>query len=110
MTSTTFDDAIVIFCTCEHQEQALHIANELVEARLAACVNVLPPIQSIYRWQDKVENAQEILLLVKTSTARFAAVRDRILSLHSYDTPEIIAVPIAAGSDKYLTWLREQLL
>jgi periplasmic divalent cation tolerance protein len=102
-------DAVIIFCTCGTHDEALSIANSLIEARLVACVNVLPPVQSIYRWHDKVETAQEILLLIKTTQERFPVVRDRITQLHSYDTPEIIAMPVVDGSDKYLAWLRDQV-
>lgn len=102
-------DAVIILCTCGKEEEALAIGNALIEARLAACVNLLPPIQSIYRWQGDVETAQEILLLIKTTQERFPGVRNRITELHSYDTPEIIAIPVVDGSDNYLAWLREQL-
>jgi len=102
-------DAVIIFCTCGTQDEAFAIGNALVEARLAACVNILPPVRSIYRWQGKVETAPEILLVIKATQGRFAAVRDRITQLHSNDTPEIIAVPVTDGSDKYLGWLREQV-
>ncbi len=98
-------DALVIFCTCGDEAEALRIADTLVEARLAACVNVLPAVESVYRWRDSVERAREILLLIKTTQDRFGAVRDHISALHSYDTPEIVAVPISVGSEKYLTWL-----
>jgi periplasmic divalent cation tolerance protein len=98
-------EALVVFCTCADEAEALRIANTLVEARLAACVNVFPAVQSVYRWQDSVEQAREILLLIKTTQDRFGAVRDHISGLHSYDTPEIVAVPISDGSEKYLTWL-----
>ena len=104
-------DALVVFCTCENQLQAQHIAEALVDARLAACVNILlPPVQSIYRWQGKVERAEETLLLIKTVPERFIALRDRITELHTYETPEIIAVPVSDGSQKYIAWLREQVL
>jgi periplasmic divalent cation tolerance protein len=102
-------DAVIILCTCGKEGEALAIANALIEARLAACVNLLPPIQSIYRWQGEVEIAQEVLLIIKTTQERFPAVRDRIAQLHTYDTPEIIAIPVMNGSDKYLAWLREQV-
>jgi periplasmic divalent cation tolerance protein len=102
-------DAVIILCTCAKEGEALAIGNALIEARLAACVNLLPPIQSIYRWQGEVEIAEEILLIIKTTQERFPAVRDRIAQLHSYDTPEIIAIPVVNGSDKYLAWLREQV-
>lgn len=102
-------DAVIVFCTCASQDQAVAIANTVLEERLAACVNVLPPIRSIYRWEDKIEDAQEMVLLIKTTAHRFAALRDRITELHSYDTPEIIAVPVEDGSARYLAWLREQV-
>lgn len=102
-------DALIVLCACGSEQQALHIAHALVEARAAACVNILPAVQSVYRWQGNVETAAEALLLIKTTAARFPALRERILDLHSYDTPEIIAVPVTAGLDKYLAWLQEQV-
>jgi periplasmic divalent cation tolerance protein len=102
-------DAVIILCTCAKEGEALAIGNALIESRLAACVNLLQPIQSIYRWQGEVEIAEEILLIIKTTQERFPAVRDRIAQLHTYDTPEIIAIPVVNGSDKYLAWLREQV-
>jgi periplasmic divalent cation tolerance protein len=102
-------DSIVVLCTCASLEEANRLANEIVEYRLAACVNITGPIQSVYRWQDAVERSQEILLLIKTTTQRFPVLRDRISELHSYDTPEIIALPIVAGSEKYLGWIKDQL-
>jgi periplasmic divalent cation tolerance protein len=102
-------DALVVFCTCQDQSQAQRIAEALVEARLAACVNILSPLQSIYRWEGKVERAEETLLLIKTTRDRFPALRDRIGDLHTYETPEIIALPLADGSERYLSWLREQV-
>ncbi len=103
-------DALVIFCTCSTEEEAGRIANDLVASRLAACVNILPAIQSIYRWQGEVEKANEVLLIIKTTQEGFVRVRDRIGQLHSYDVPEILAVPVASGSDGYLAWLRSALL
>lgn len=102
-------DAVVVLCTCETELQAKHIAENLVRSRLAACVNIVPGLQSIYRWQDKLETAHEILLLVKTTRERFPALRDRVKELHAYDTPEIIALPVSDGSADYLSWLREQV-
>ena len=102
-------DALVVFCTCGDQAQAHLIAEALIEGRLAACVNILSPLYSIYRWQGKVERAEETLLLIKTTSERFPALRDRIADLHTYETPEIIAVPVGDGSEKYLSWLREQV-
>lgn len=102
-------DVVIIFCTCGTPDEALNIADSLIQAQLAACVNVLPPVQSIYRWQGKVETAHEVLLIIKTIQERFTAVKDRITQLHSYDTPEIVGVPVIDGSDKYLDWLRAQV-
>lgn len=102
-------DSVVVFCTCANDAEASRLAETLVKERLAACVNLLPPVRSVYRWQAQIETATEVLLLIKTNQDRLDAVRDRIIQLHSYDTPEIIAVPIVYGLEKYLTWLREQL-
>ncbi len=99
----------MILCACGSRQEGMTIAHTLIEERLAACVNVLPGIESVYRWQGNVESAEEVLLLVKTTQQRFPAVRDRIAELHTYDTPEIIALPVMAGADKYLGWLRGQV-
>ncbi len=100
---------LIVFCTCANEEEASRIASTIVEERLAACVNLLPPVRSIYRWEGKVETASEILLLIKTSEERLAALEDRVHAMHSYEVPEMIAVPIVSGSAKYLDWLREQV-
>ena len=102
-------EPLVVFCTCEQKQQAAQIAEALVREGLAACVNVLPGIQSVYRWKGAMERAEEVLLLIKTTAERFAALRDRIQELHSYEVPEIIAVPIVSGSEKYLGWLEAQV-
>ena len=98
---------LIVFCTFGTEEEALRVANAVVTDRLAACVNVLPPIRSIYRWQENVETAQEYLLLIKTTSERFESLAQELARLHSYDTPEIIAVPIVKGSEKYLSWVRQ---
>ena len=102
-------EEIVLYSTCGNEDEALRIARALVDERLAACVNVLPAVRSIYRWLDKVEEAGEVLLIIKSTQARMERLRNRIAELHSYDVPEIIALPIVAGSEKYLAWLREQV-
>lgn len=102
-------DALLILCTCSSEQEADRIGAAVVEERLCACVTVLPPVRSIYRWQGAIERASEILLLIKTTTARFDALRERILALHSYDTPEVLAVPVADAAGKYLAWLHEQV-
>ncbi len=100
---------LMVFCTCSSESAAVSLANQLIERRLAACINILPAVQSIYRWEGKVESAAEFLLLIKTTEERFAALRDAITELHSYETPEVIGVPIAYGADKYLAWIRENV-
>jgi periplasmic divalent cation tolerance protein len=101
-------DKVVVLVTCGSAREAQKIARALVEERLAACGNIVEaPVRSIYRWKGKVERAKEYVLLIKTSRKRFAAVRDRAKQLHSYDVPEIIAMPIAEGSSEYLKWIDE---
>jgi len=96
--------------TCSSPAEARRIARAAVEARLAACVNILPgAVQSIYRWKGKVESARERLLLIKTSRRRLAKLRKTVEQLHSYDVPEFIALPIAAGSPAYLAWMEDCL-
>ncbi len=96
---------IVVLSTVATVEDAERIAGELVARRLAACVNVVPGVVSIYRWEGKVERGAEVLLVVKTRVDRFEAVRDAIVSLHAYDVPEVIGLPIADGHAPYLAWL-----
>ena len=100
-------EAIIVFSTCANRKEALSIASAIVKDQLAACVQLLPPIRSIYRWQGAIEQSREILMLFKTTAAQFPALEKRIGELHSYDTPEILAVPVVAGAEKYLAWLRE---
>jgi periplasmic divalent cation tolerance protein len=103
-------DKLVVLVTCSSAAEARRIARAVVEARLAACVNILPgAVTSVYRWKGKAESARERLLLIKTSSKRIAKLRSEIERLHSYDVPEFIALPIAAGSPKYLAWLEECL-
>lgn len=84
---------------------AERIARELVERRLAACVNVVPGLVSLYRWKGRVERDEERLLLIKTRRARFAALREALLALHPYELPELLALPVAEGHEPYLAWL-----
>ena len=95
----------LVLTTCPDKEIAERIAQVLVEEGLAACVNILPPMQSIYTWKGKIEQANEQLLIIKASNTRFLAIRERIQALHPYELPEIIAVPIADGLPGYLAWL-----
>jgi len=98
-------DARIILTTAGSQEEAAKIAHALVERRLAACVNILPQIESVYRWQGKVETAQEWLLLIKTQTEFFERVRDAVKELHSYELPECGMLEVSDGSQKYLDWI-----
>jgi periplasmic divalent cation tolerance protein len=101
---------IVVLVTCGSRAEAQRNAQKIVARRLAACANILEmPVRSIYRWKGKVEKAQEFLLLIKTSSARLAALEAEVHRLHSYDVPEFIALPIVAGSQKYLAWLQDCL-
>jgi len=100
-------DSLVVFVTCGSEEEALKIAHALVEERVAACVNLVSPIRSIYRWEGKVWDENEWLLIIKTQIARFNDIETRVTALHSYSIPEIIALPIIKGSSSYLHWLKE---
>ena len=98
-------DAILVLSTTDSMDLAQRIAGALVEAGEAACVNIVSGVRSVYRWEGKLCNEGEFLLLIKSSVDRFEAVRSRIRQLHSYQVPEIIAVPIHAGDPDYLKWL-----
>src|SRR4026208_1480329 len=102
-------DAIIVFMTASNGEEAARLADMLVGAHLAACVQILPEMESVYRWQGKIERAAEILLLAKTTRSKFEELEREVRALHSYETPEIIALPIVAGSTPYLEWLTESV-
>ena len=97
----------IVLTACPDSANAERLARILVEEGLAACVSILPPMQSIYRWKGNTESATEQLLVIKSSVAHFPAIRDRLRSLHPYELPEIIAVPIADGLPEYLAWLNK---
>ena len=98
-------DILVVLVTAPSAEKAAELARQLVEERLAACGNVLPGIRSIYRWEGKVQDEPEALLVLKTHRDRFEALRNRVLALHPYQVPEVIALPVEAGSAGYLAWV-----
>ncbi len=98
-------DALVVLVTVPTPERAAELARALVEERLAACGNVVPGLRSIYRWEGKVEDEPEALLVLKTTRARFDALRARVLELHSDQVPEVLALPVEAGSAAYLEWI-----
>src|ERR1700689_2124271 len=103
-------DKIIVLVTCGSRKDARNIARALVGQRLAGCVSEIGvPVASTYRWKGRVESAKEFFLLIKTSKRRFAAVRDAVRKLHSYEVPEIIALPIAAESRDYLDWIAESV-
>jgi periplasmic divalent cation tolerance protein len=102
-------DKRIVFSTAGSEEEGRKIAHQLVARQLAACVNIVPRMQSIYRWQGKIESSQECLLLIKTSADQFPALRDAIYELHSYELPECIALGIEDGSSEYLDWLGDSL-
>lgn len=99
---------VLVLVTTGAAAEAERIATTLVNERLAACVNILNPIRSIYRWQGAISDEQEWLLLIKAQAEDFAALEARVKTLHSYQVPEIIALPIVAGSEAYLHWLRSE--
>ena len=96
-------------CTVPNRDTATRIAEALVTEQLAACVNIIPAIQSVYRWKDTLEHDEELLLLIKTSNFVWARLQERILALHPYELPEIISVPIQDGHSNYLNWIINNL-
>lgn len=100
-------DAIIVFMTASSRAEAARIADRLVESRLAACVQLLPEMESVYRWQGQIERQQEILLIAKTTFSKFEQLEREVREVHSYETPEIVAVPLTASSGPYLHWLRD---
>jgi periplasmic divalent cation tolerance protein len=102
-------DFQIILSTCADREQAERIARRLLELHLAACINILPGVQSIYRWQGGIESAAEVLMLIKTRSSLTAEVQSTLAGLHSYEVPEFLVLPISGGSESYLAWLRTSL-
>ena len=102
-------DKIVVLTTCDSEAAAADLSRKLVELRIAACVHILPAGRSIYRWKEQIEEAQEWLLVIKSSRERFDELRSQIQKLHSYDVPEMIAIPVVDGSEAYLNWLDQEL-
>lgn len=102
-------DKILVLSTAGSEAEASQIAHALVERRLAACVNIVPHIKSVYRWKEKIEESEEWLLVIKTTQAAFAAVRNALSELHSYELPECVSVSIEDGSAEYLKWIDESV-
>lgn len=106
---TNVSDAIVVFITAANREEAGRLAEMLVREKLAACVQTLPEIESVYRWQGQIERQNETLLIAKSKFSAFAALDREVRRIHSYEAPEIVACPITAGSALYLKWLDENV-
>ena len=102
-------DKIVVLNTCGSEEEAERLARLVIDRRLAACVNIVPRVRSIYRWQGAVESAEEWLLLIKSSRALFDDLRAVLEGAHSYEVAEVLALPVVAGGESYLNWLAANL-
>ncbi|HEY1270417.1 MAG TPA: divalent-cation tolerance protein CutA [Terriglobales bacterium] len=102
-------DKRIVLTTAGSQEEAQKIAQALVERRLAACVNIVSPVESVYRWRGKIETAREWLMLIKTTEKAFAQIRDSLRELHSYEVPECVLLSIEDGSTEYLSWIGDQV-
>lgn len=103
------EETLVVLVTAPTMEEAAQLGRALVEERLAACANLVPGLRSIYRWQDAIQDDAEVLMLIKTTAARLDRLTQRVVELHSYDTPEVVALPIVGGSTAYLQWLTMQV-
>ncbi len=99
---------ITVFITAPGEQEAGKIALKLVEEKLAGCVNIVNNIRSVYRWKGRIEDDHEVLMILKTRRELFERLKERVVELHSYDVPEIIALPVVAGSEEYLKWLGEE--
>ena len=102
-------DKVLVLTTAGSEAEARKISNQLVERRLAACVNIIPRIQSMYRWQGKIETAEEFLLIIKSTKTRSADVQAAIREVHSYELPECIVIAMEGGSAEYLKWIEESV-
>jgi periplasmic divalent cation tolerance protein len=100
----------MVLCSVPNRETAEHIAETLVSEQLAACVNIIPGIVSVYRWKETIEKDEELLLLIKTTGNSYASLEQRIQALHPYELPEIIAVPIQTGQTDYIQWIENSLI
>jgi len=104
------DDYIMVLTTCNSSETSSLIAEALISNKIAACVNIIKGVESVYQWQGKIEHDKEILLIIKTRESLFSQVEQSIQELHSYELPEIIAVPIMTGEKNYLNWIQSATL
>lgn len=102
------DQTLMILVNVPDEATAHLMARSLVEGRVAACINILPGVRSVYRWQGKIEEAQEVTLLIKTTQARYVDLEAAVKAAHPYDVPELIALPIVAGLPEYLSWIAKE--
>jgi periplasmic divalent cation tolerance protein len=102
-------DKILVISTCAAEADAERLARALLDARLAACVNLVPGVRSLYRWKGEIESEAEFMLIIKTSRDLFPALRAEIEKLHPYELPELLALPVLAGAENYLSWLQTNL-
>ena len=102
-------DKIVVLSTCATEQEASRLARVLVEARVAACVTIVPGARSIYRWQGAIESAAECLLIIKSSRQLFDSLRAALEAAHKYEVPEVLALPVTAGASNYMNWLEAEL-
>ncbi|MDY6833685.1 MAG: divalent-cation tolerance protein CutA [Chloroflexota bacterium] len=102
-------NAIVVFITTASRDEAQSISNILIEKRQVACVNIVPQVDSVFWWEGRVESEQECLLIAKTKTSVLNSVIDIVKQVHSYDVPEVIALPIVGGNGDYLNWINEEI-
>lgn len=109
MSIQTENDVQILYCTAADQQQALAIGQSLIDARLAACVNILGPITSIYRWEDKTETSAEVAFIVKTTAECVGLAISLIKDMHSYELPCIVSVPVSGGCDGFLSWIRQSV-
>ena len=102
-------DKIVVLTTCNTEKRALALARHLVERRVAACVNIMPKARSVYRWNDRIENAAEWLLVIKSRRDLYADLHAEIEKIHTYEVPEVLALQVVDGSEAYLDWIDREL-
>jgi periplasmic divalent cation tolerance protein len=103
-------DKIVVLSACDSEEQAARLARHLVELRLAACVSIVPGARSVYRWKGEIENTPEWLLVIKSRRDLFASIRTELAKIHSYEVPELLALPVVEGAENYLAWMGRELV
>lgn len=108
MSASLLNQPLLVLANVPDQTLAERLSNTLVEQGLAACVNILSPVQSVYRWQGKIQRDTEVPLLIKTTQSRYQELEQAIVEAHPYDVPEIIALPIAAGLPAYLAWMQDE--